>query len=453
MTPTIDRAVVEEALARASDTWIVRVGGDTLRTVDTVFAAAFGDSLAVVVADATTYAVAGQAVLHHLQAAGRATLEPFIFARREGLHAHHRHVVELQEALGAHDAIPVAVGSGTVNDLTKLAAHRCDRPYMVVATAASMDGYTAFGASITDEGFKQTFACPAPRAVLADLGILAAAPPAMTASGYADLLGKVTAGADWLVADALGIEPIDPAIWAMVQGPLRAALGAPERLPAGDREAVEQLFLGLTVVGLAMQAARSSRPASGSEHQFSHLWEMGGLGVQGDSVSHGFKVGIGSIAVAALYEQLLASTLQNLDIPALAARWPSPAGMAQAVRRMQASPALISRALEESRAKYLPAEQLAGRLALLRERWPALRERLQAQLLSAGELRRLLAGAGCPADPADIGLTRAQLAASYEAARRIRRRYTVLDLAAETGLLESSVAALFRPGGYWAAGG
>src|SRR5205823_5255621 len=99
--------------------------------------------------------------------------------------------------------------SGSINDLTKLASHQLNRPYMCVATAASMDGYAAFGASITRNGIKDTFACPAPRMVLADLEILSAAPPELNAAGYADLLAKVTAGADWILADAVGAERID----------------------------------------------------------------------------------------------------------------------------------------------------------------------------------------------------------------------------------------------------
>ena len=67
--------------------------------------------------------------------------------------------------------------------------------------------------------------CPAPLALVADLDVLGAAPAGMTASGYGDLLGKVTAGADWLVADALGVEPIDATVWSLVQGPLRDAIG------------------------------------------------------------------------------------------------------------------------------------------------------------------------------------------------------------------------------------
>src|SRR5206468_10081804 len=119
-------------------------------------------------------------------------------------------------------------------DLTKLAAHRLARPYMVVATAASMDGYTAYGASITTKGSKQTFVCPAPRAVLADLDVIARAPRGMNASGYADLLAKNVAGADWILAEAAGVEPIDPDVWETVQGRLRAWVGSPRGVALGD---------------------------------------------------------------------------------------------------------------------------------------------------------------------------------------------------------------------------
>src|SRR5208283_4601417 len=102
--------------------------------------------------------------------ANHSLCEPFIFGR--DIYADEEHVRQLTESLRAHSAIPVAVGSGTVNDLTKLAAHQANRKYMVVGTAASMDGYAAFGASITTEGSKETIDCPAPRAVLADLDVM-----------------------------------------------------------------------------------------------------------------------------------------------------------------------------------------------------------------------------------------------------------------------------------------
>src|SRR5690606_4192942 len=126
-------------------------------------------------------------------------------------------VDQICDHLKTVDAIPIAVGAGSINDLVKLAAHQCDRPYLAVATAASMDGYTAYGASITYRGSKQTFDCPAPKGVVADLDVMAAAPPVLNASGYADLIAKIPAGADWILADALGEEPISQFPWDAVQ--------------------------------------------------------------------------------------------------------------------------------------------------------------------------------------------------------------------------------------------
>src|SRR5262249_43134172 len=139
---------------------------------------------------------------------------------------------------------------------------------------ASMDGYTAFGASITYRGAKQTFQCPAPVAVVADIDLIRRAPAEMTASGYADLIAKITAGADWIVADALAVESIDARAWSIVQGGLRPSLADPKNARAGNVHAIAQLVEGLMLGGFAMQWSKSSRPASGAEHQFSHLWDM-----------------------------------------------------------------------------------------------------------------------------------------------------------------------------------
>src|SRR4029450_2941329 len=190
---------------------------------------------AVVVSDATTWRVAGERVQRALEAAGRPTEAPYRFPPDTFVQAEYGNVERLREALATHQAVPVAVGSGSLNDLVKRAAHEVGRRYLSVATAASMDGYTAFGAAITRQGYKQTLTCPAPRALVADLDVLAGARADMTPSGSADLLGKATAGADWLVADALSVEPVDPAVWELVQGPLPEAIGGPAGLAGGDR--------------------------------------------------------------------------------------------------------------------------------------------------------------------------------------------------------------------------
>src|SRR6266536_6215912 len=217
----MDYERINTALREASDTRRVVIGAGALDAVEDTFAQCFENAPAVVIADENTFAVAGQAIQQRLDAAGRAIEPPIIFPRTPALYADFENVLALEGRLRNFDSIAVVVGSGTLNDITKLASHRVGRQYMCVGTAASMDGYTAFGAAITKDGFKQTMSCPAPRAVVADLDILVTAPAQMNSTGYGDLLGKVTAGADWILADALEIELIEKSAWSLMQDSLR----------------------------------------------------------------------------------------------------------------------------------------------------------------------------------------------------------------------------------------
>ncbi len=449
----MDDRRVNEALREATDTEHVVIGEGTLGSVADVFERSFGDSAAVVIGDQNTFELAGNTVSRTLAETGREVIDPFVFPGRPTLHADYENVNAVIQSLRPHRAIPVAVGSGTVNDIVKRASHECDRPYMNVATAASMDGYTSFGASITKDGFKQTMECPAPRAVVADLAVLTKAPARMTAAGYADLLAKITAGADWIVADVLDIEPVKAKEWSLVQEPLRQATGRPSDLHAGDPAAMEALIEGLVMSGLAMQAASSSRPASGAEHQFSHLWEMEGLGESPEDgeppLSHGFKVGVGTVSIAALYERVLERDLDRLDIEAAVQAWPPWGDVERRVRAALASTGLDDPAVEQTRAKYIDADDLARRLELLTQRWSELRDRVREQLMPAGRLRTLLEEAGCPTTPGEIGLSAERFKATYRRAQMIRSRYTILDLVNETGVLDDCVEELFAAGGFW----
>ncbi len=442
---------IAAALRDATDTREVMISPGALASVAEAFEKGFGDRRAIVVSDENEFAVAGEEVQRRLEEAGRETIQPYVFPGKPTLYAGYSNIETLVEALRQHDAIPVAVGSGTLNDIVKRAAHECDRPYMNVATAASMDGYTAFGASIEKDNKKQTLTCPAPRVVLGDVEILVNAPERMTASGYADLLGKVTAGADWLIADALGAEPIDPKAWSMVQDSLREWTAKPAELRAGDEEAMDALTEGLIMSGLAMQSHQSSRPASGAEHQFSHLWEGEGLGRDLDPpLSHGFKVGVGSIAIAAFYEVLLRRDLGNLDVDAAVDEWPTWEEMERGVREAYAGSKLEQAAVNETQAKYVDAGALRERLEGLRGAWPELRGKVEAQLMSADELREKLRAAGCPTSPGEIGLSTEDFKATYRRAQMLRKRYTGLDVALEVGILDECVEELFAPGGFWA---
>ena len=448
MSQLPQRVSFSEALGAAQDTRWVELGRGVLARTPRVFRQQFGDKPALLVADTNTFAAAGRATLEAFRLAGHDCRAPFVFTD-PGFHAEYKHVGALETALQGHAAIPVAVGSGTINDLTKLAAHRTGRSYLAVATAASMDGYTAFGASITHQGSKQNFPCPAPVAVVADLEVLCAAPASMNAAGYADLLAKTTAGADWLLADALGVEAIDWKAWNIVQGGLREALANPAGVRHRDVEDVRRLAEGLMLSGFAMQWANSSRPAAGAEHQFSHLWDMQHHLHRGQIPLHGFKVGIGTLAVAGLYEYLLTQRLDNLDVESCCARWPDETAGEASVRSLFHQPELTTVALQESRAKWVEARVLRGQLETLRRVWPRLKERVQQQLLPLPELKTTLCAAGAPVEPEEIGISRERLRESFQQSYYLRRRFTVLDLAARCGLLEPALEHLFGCAGPW----
>jgi glycerol-1-phosphate dehydrogenase [NAD(P)+] len=432
------------ALRSADETRALALRPGALADVAEIFSSQFGPCPALIVADVNTFAVAGKATLDMLRRAGFTVPEPFVFEDAD-LHAEYPHVDRLDRALAATDVIPVAVGSGTINDLTKLAAHHNRRPYMSVATAASMDGYTAFGASITHRGSKQTFDCPAPRAVVADTVVLAAAPPEMNAAGYADLLAKITAGADWMLADAMGFDPIDPAAWDMVQRPLREWLSDPAGVRGGDQAAISRLTTGLLVAGFAMQRTKMSRPASGAEHHFSHLWDMEHHTHEGRAPSHGFKVAIGTLAVSRLYEQLLPMPLDALDVHQLIAACESPASLESRIRSLFDLPELAELAVAETSLKQPSREKLREHLLDVRSRWPGLAVRLRRQLGSTADLSQMLSAVGAPTEPGQIGISADRLRRSFRKACYTRRRYTVLDLAERAGVLDRALERMFDP--------
>jgi glycerol-1-phosphate dehydrogenase [NAD(P)+] len=432
--------LAQAVAASASIAALVIERGAVART-GTVWRQSIGARPALIVADENTWAAAGEAVEAALAADGIACRrhilpgQPRVKPTRE-LGDRLAGLVEGEETF-------LALGSGVLNDLVKYAAFTRDRPYLCVATAASMDGYTSAGSPLSEGGFKKTIPCRPALAVIGDLDVIAAAPPEMIGWGYGDMAGKVPAGADWIVADALGIEPLDTVAWPMVQDRLRAALSRPEALAQGDREAVAELFSGLALVGLAMEAHGTSRPASGADHQVAHLWEMENLTFAGERVSHGACVAVGCVATLRLYDWLLRQDLGTLDIEAVLARAPDLAAKRAEIAARFDDATIAARAAEETAAKHADPASHRARLETLKAGWPVLRERLARHLMSAAEMTDLLHRAGAPALSEEIGLPVAHLRRTIMAARFIRSRYTVLDLLDEAGLLTDALDAQF----------
>ncbi len=434
---------IQRALEKATDTKALVIGHGSLAELPKMFRELFGDSEAIVVADVNTWNVAGKQADLLLRDSKIHTHDPFIFDEPD-LFAEWGFLERLQKCLESTGATAVAVGSGVINDLTKLASAHLGRRYIIVGTAASMDGYTAYGASVSKDGNKQTFNCPAPLGMIFDPTFAIQAPEGMSASGYADLIAKIPAGADWMLADAAGVEPIDEFSYSLVQDGLRDTLADPAAIAARDEKATEKLAEGLIMSGFAMQALQSSRPASGMEHQFSHYWDMDNLCQDGKHVSHGFKVGIGTLVSTACLEFLLGYDVPSIDEEACARNWPSLQELEKQIAEIFASkPAHKERALAETRAKYSQPEEVARQVRALKKAWPTLKDAIREQIYPFGELKEKLIAVGAPYEPEQIGISRERLKETFRGIPFMRSRFTSIDVLHRCGLLPEVTEYLF----------
>ena len=334
----------------------------------------------------------------------------------------------------------------------KYAAELAGKPYVCVPTAASMDGYAASGAALREGGFKRTLACAAPVAVVADLDVIAAAPAVMGAWGYGDLVGKLVAGVDWIVADALGEEALDPGPFAMVQDNL-AGLAAPSRRRArsrphrarrpdarpadgGPRHAgARQLAAGQRQrppvrPSLGDGGARARRPA----------------GVARRLRRRRLRVDGGGLRMAAAPGPDARSTRRALAVAGAV----DGGAEGRDRRRPFRSPFMAANAATETLAKASPALRIQRRLSALKDELArASGGRCTSGLPQASTVRQWLDTVGGPSTAAALGIARDKHARDHARARLIRRRFTGLDVLHDLGWLDRAVCELFAPGGFW----
>ena len=235
----------------------------------------------------------------------RPKVDKEIILNPENLHADNHGVALAMEELPEKPDYLIAVGSGTIHDITRYCAYTKGIPFVSCPTASSVDGFCSSVAAMTWDGFKKTFTAVAPKIVVADLDIISKAPMRLTRSGFGDMIGKFIALADWKIANALTGEYFCSAIHDMTLDATKAVMESAEAIKKGDTSAYEKLTYGLLMSGLAMQLLGNSRCASGAEHHISHFIEMqpDGLNAHSDAL-HGEKVGVGTLLACREYHKI-----------------------------------------------------------------------------------------------------------------------------------------------------
>lgn len=226
------------------------------------------------------------------------------------IHANNYYVDLVEELFLPDTDVLIAVGAGTIHDLTRYVACQHNIPFISVPTAASVDGFVSTVAAMTWHGMKKTLPAAAPVCVFADTDIFSKAPYRLTASGISDLLGKYTALLDWKVSHLVTGEYFCQEVYDLEKEAVYQVEQVLEQIKEGSKSGMEKLMYALILSGLAMQMVGNSRPASGAEHHVSHLWEMEIINPKVDAL-HGEKVSVGLVLCLEYYEQICQTIVEG----------------------------------------------------------------------------------------------------------------------------------------------
>jgi glycerol-1-phosphate dehydrogenase [NAD(P)+] len=422
----------------------VLLGGGVAEAIAEVAARHTDGRRLAVIADLNTWEVAGRRVAGLLAAFSPAQVILTPAHAGHDLKADDHSLERLQAALPEADLL-VSVGSGTVNDLTKLAATARAIPSVCVATAPSMNGYPSAIAAITRAGIKCTVPCEPPVAILCDTDILCGAPEAMIQAGFGDLLSKSTSAADWLMAHLLRGEYFCHRPLEVVEEAERECIRQAGAIGRRESAGIAALAEGLIQSGMSMAMAGASSPASGGEHLISHYWDMTASAQGRESDLHGRQVAVATVAAGRLWAAVREATTGGLDLNAL----PAGPSLEELQRRSREHfvGLLGAEAAEEVAQlvgrKWESAEGLKARLKPMAEDPEGFWGQLGRYLRAPEDTAAAYHAAGAPTTPGEVGVSTAQARGAFIFARHIRDRYTVLDLADALGLLEGMAPGAF----------
>lgn len=295
------------------DIQAIRVGSGVMQELPGILRD-LGASHIFLVADNYTYEAAGRQVEQLLDQAGLA-YHKRVFQTETPLVPNEYALGSVLAAMTSQDDMLLAVGSGTLNDVTKYVSARTGVPYVIAATAPSMDGYASTVAPTILDGFKTTLPAVYPAAIVADVDILKDAPMPMLTAGFGDIIGKFTSLADWRLSHQLNGEYYCPEVAGVIEAAVETCAANAQALAQREPQAIQAVTEALILSGLAMGMVGVSRPASGAEHQMAHYWEMDALRRGEEHPLHGNAVGVGTVLAASLYEMAAEYLPQGFTAP------------------------------------------------------------------------------------------------------------------------------------------
>jgi glycerol-1-phosphate dehydrogenase [NAD(P)+] len=380
----------------------------------------------VIIADTRTFEVAGKMVAEALTAYG-AAVERFIVPDTNGASPRTDEKTKDMILENTPDAEGhIAVGSGVINDLTKWVAYDRNRPYWVVATAASMNGYTAANVAASIDSLKTLFHARACKGVFAVPAIIENAPFELTSAGLGDAVAKSVSSLDWKLNHILFNEYYCQYALDLSKELEPIYFEDPHHIRNRKPEAIHSLFEALFLSGVAMTITETSAPASGGEHLISHTIDMISSLKGQEHDFHGRQTGLGAIITAALYEKVLSmKEVQFTRVP-------------QEVDYDFWGP--LSPVVAEEYKNKLAKYELAKKKLSSAENWDHLRMSLIRMCVPVQKIKNCLRTAGaahrlCDLRRGDRTMQQEIFLKILKNAHQMRDRFTILDLALLFGIM------------------
>lgn len=368
-------------------TKVVEIGsGLTAKTGEILEKAGFPKNI-LLVADRNTLGVS-EGLLESLTASGF-TIKQLIYEDMK--YAKVEQVREVEALLSDVEGL-ISVGTGSLNDICRVASFKKGKKFCIFATAPSMDGFASDTAPIVENNFKSSWQAEQPMVIIGDTKILAKAPNILKSSGFGDMIAKYVGLVDWKLAKLLIDEYYCENIAAITQEATDRIASLADSVTADNEETAGAIMEALIMTGLAMKLAGSSRPASGAEHVVSHYLECHKVikGIWPDF--HGRKVGVATVYCNRIYRNM-ADRLETISCTA------DPTDWADVYQHYHESLHPDVKKLNEPTITDLVDPKK------LEEAWPTIRKIIRETLPENDALMKMMTIAGAPTTPEEVGVS------------------------------------------------
>ncbi len=391
----------------------------------------FGGKKPFILADANTFEVAGRKLVEILESS-KISYSKYVFSKKE--------IEPDEEAVGSavmhYDNscdLVIAVGSGVINDIGKILSATSNKPYFIVGTAPSMDGYASATSSVSMDGVKTSLSSKCADVIIGDIEVLKTAPDRMLQAGIGDMLAKYISIAEWRIANEITGEYYCEAVASLIRDAVKRCVDNANGLLARNEEAIKAVFEGLIIGGVAMALAGCSRPASGIEHYFSHVWDMRGLEFGTKVQLHGLQCAVGTYISAKLYEKVLKTT-PNKEKALNYVKEFNYSCWENTLKDFLGKSAKTMAELEKKEGKYDVIKH-ATRLETIISKWDKICLVIKEEIPSTKELDKLFETIKLSKSAKEIGID-ADLYRTFCATKDIRDKYVLSRLLWDLGEIE-----------------